>query len=47
MPFSFKSLEISEIILIEAKSFPDQRGYFMELFQSPTLQKLIDVDNNF
>lgn len=33
MPFTFRSLKIPEVILIEAKSFPDNRGYFMEIFQ--------------
>ena len=33
MPFSFKSLKISDIILIEPKSFPDNRGLFFESFK--------------
>ena len=36
MPFSFKNLEIPDILLVEAKSFLDQRGYFMEIFQYTT-----------
>jgi dTDP-4-dehydrorhamnose 3,5-epimerase len=33
MPFNFKKLEIPEVILIEAKSFPDERGFFLESFK--------------
>ena len=33
MPFSFKQLEIPEVILIEAKSFSDHRGFFLESFK--------------
>jgi len=33
MPFSFKRLEISDVILVEAKSFPDERGFFLESFK--------------
>ena len=33
MPFSFTSLDIPEVILVESKSFPDQRGYFLESFK--------------
>ncbi|MCV0373526.1 MAG: dTDP-4-dehydrorhamnose 3,5-epimerase [Nitrosarchaeum sp.] len=33
MPFSFKRLEIPDVVLVEAKSFPDIRGYFMETFK--------------
>jgi len=34
MPFTFKPLQIPQVILIEAKSFSDSRGYFMETFQN-------------
>jgi dTDP-4-dehydrorhamnose 3,5-epimerase len=34
MPFSFKLLSIPEVILIEPKVFPDDRGYFLETFKS-------------
>jgi dTDP-4-dehydrorhamnose 3,5-epimerase len=34
LPFTFKSLEIPQVILIETQSFPDDRGYFMEIFQN-------------
>ena len=33
MPFTFKKLEIPEIILVEAKAFPDERGFFSETFK--------------
>jgi len=33
MPFEFKKLEIPEVILVEAKAFPDERGFFMESFK--------------
>ena len=33
MPFTFTKLEIPEVILVEAKSFSDDRGFFMENFK--------------
>ena len=33
MPFTFKNLDIPEVILIEAQSFPDDRGFFLESFK--------------
>jgi len=33
LPFTFKRLSIPEIILIESKSFPDERGFFFENFK--------------
>lgn len=33
MPFSFKPLEIHDVILIEAKTFEDDRGYFSETYK--------------
>ncbi|MDE1828864.1 MAG: dTDP-4-dehydrorhamnose 3,5-epimerase [Thaumarchaeota archaeon] len=33
MPFQFKRLEIPEVMLVEAKAFPDERGFFMESFK--------------
>lgn len=33
MPFSFASLELPEVLLIEPKVFPDERGYFMETYK--------------
>jgi len=34
MPFSFKSLSIPEVILMEPRVFFDDRGYFLENFKS-------------
>jgi dTDP-4-dehydrorhamnose 3,5-epimerase len=33
MPFKFKRLAISEVILIEPKVFPDERGFFAEIYK--------------
>lgn len=33
MPFTFKKLSIPDVILVEAKSFPDERGFFLESFK--------------
>ena len=33
MGFTFKKLDIPEVILVEAKSFLDDRGFFMESFK--------------
>ena len=33
MPFTFKRLNIPEVILVEAKAFSDERGFFMESFK--------------
>ena len=33
MPFTFKKLEIPEVILVTPKSFPDERGFFLESFK--------------
>ena len=33
MPFTFKKLEIPEVILVEAKAFLDDRGFFLESFK--------------
>ena len=51
MTFTFKKLEISNIILIEAQSFPDARGFFLESFkESEFVSNGIDtrfVQDNF
>ena len=36
MPFTFKKLTIPELILVEAKSFSDERGFFLESFKEST-----------
>ena len=33
MPFTFTKLSIPDVIIVEAKSFPDDRGYFKEIFK--------------
>lgn len=33
MPFQFHRLEIPELILVEARQFEDERGFFMETYQ--------------
>ena len=33
MPFSFKKLEIPDVILVEPRTFPDGRGFFMESYK--------------
>ena len=33
MPFSFKRLDIHDVILIEPKIFSDERGFFFESFK--------------
>jgi len=33
MPFSFRRLEIPEVILVEPRVFSDQRGFFMESYK--------------
>jgi len=33
MQFTFKKLNIPEVILVEAQSLPDDRGYFKEIFK--------------
>jgi len=33
MPFTYKKLDIPEVILVEAESFSDNRGFFLEIFK--------------
>ena len=51
MPFTFKRLEILDVILVEAQSFIDDRGYFLENFkESDFVSNGIDtkfVQDNF
>lgn len=51
MSFTFKKLSLSEVILIETKSFSDNRGFFMENFkESVFIHNKIDtkfVQDNF
>ena len=46
MPFNFKKLDISEVILIEAKHFPDDRGFFKELYQESSFTEN-GIDDKF
>lgn len=39
MPFTFTSLKIADVILVEPKVFPDDRGYFMETFKASDFKK--------
>jgi len=33
MPFEFKNLDIPDVILVRAKRFPDDRGFFVETYK--------------
>ncbi len=39
MPFSFKPLSISEVVLVEPTVFPDGRGFFLESFKASDFEK--------
>lgn len=39
MPFTFKQLSIPDVVLIEAKAFPDERGFFMESFKDSVFKQ--------
>ena len=39
MPFTFKPLSIPDVILIEPKIFPDDRGFFIESFKASDFEK--------
>lgn len=39
MTFIFKKQEIPEVILIEASAFPDDRGFFSEVFKASEFEK--------
>jgi len=51
MQFTFKKLKIPEVILITSKSFPDERGFFLESFKESEFIfngiKTIFVQDNF
>ena len=51
MPFTFKRLDIPEVILVESKAFIDNRGFFLESFrESNFISNGIDtkfVQDNF
>ena len=39
LPFTFTKLSIPDVILIEAKSFSDERGFFLESFKELSFNK--------
>lgn len=39
MPFTFKPLTIPDVILVEPKVFPDDRGFFFESFKASDFEK--------
>lgn len=46
MPFTFTRLDIPEVILIEPKIFPDDRGYFAETYKKTDF-KLNGIEQDF
>ncbi len=40
MPFSFAPLDIPDVILVEPKVFPDNRGFFFESFKASDFEKV-------
>lgn len=46
MPFTFKSLTIADVILVEPKVFPDERGFFCETFKASDFAKA-NLPTNF
>ena len=46
MPFTSTKLSIPDVILVEAKSFPDDRGFFMETFKESEF-KVNNIDTKF
>ncbi|MFO0792870.1 MAG: dTDP-4-dehydrorhamnose 3,5-epimerase [Candidatus Brocadiaceae bacterium] len=50
MPFTFKKLEIPDVLLIEPKVFPDKRGFFAEIykyadfFQSGITKQIVQIN---
>ena len=39
MPFSFKKLEIEDVILVTPQVFGDSRGFFMESYQKSVFEQ--------
>jgi len=46
VPFNFKRLSIPDVVLIEARAFEDERGYFMECFKESAFSS-IGIDSRF
>jgi len=40
MPFSFRRLEIPDVLLITPNIFEDERGFFMETYKLSEFKKL-------
>jgi dTDP-4-dehydrorhamnose 3,5-epimerase len=40
MPFTFTHMSIPEVILVEAKAFNDERGYFAEIYKESNFTEL-------
>ncbi len=38
MPFTFTPFQLPGLLLVEGKTFPDERGYFLEAFRANELQ---------
>jgi dTDP-4-dehydrorhamnose 3,5-epimerase len=51
MPFRFEPLQISDVVLVEARGLPDPRGFFVETYKSSDFQaagiSLPFVQDNF
>lgn len=44
MPFTFRRMQIPEVVLVEQLSFDDERGYFLETYKSSSfIENGIDV----
>lgn len=46
MPFSFKKMEIEDVILVTPKVFGDSRGFFMESYQKSAFEQN-GINDNF
>ncbi len=46
MPFTFKRLEIADVILVEPKAFGDERGFFVETYKKSDFVNG-GIDDNF
>ena len=42
MPFTFRRLDIPEVVLIEPQVFPDTRGFFMETYKESDFAPFVD-----
>jgi len=46
MGFSFKHMEIKDVVIIEPQVFKDDRGFFMETYKKSEFEKA-DISFNF